>query len=189
MKREVFAVLACAFVSCGPVLATSCELETNAREAFEKHRSAADAIFRGEVTAAERISPSRLPGMTFTFRADTFWKGQPRAMIMVSDVRGFPTTFKVGEKWIVYAHHAGSQLQTSECSRHILLEGQSPHSPEYFKARAQQELAWLGEGVLAPRFSPLETVIGLLVLTLLGGAAVRLASRRRQRTREENPRT
>jgi len=124
------------------------------------------AVFSGTVLRVDRGLlgiGDFLDGISVTFDVERSWKGVTEKTVVVETsssggLCGYG--FKESEKYLVYAHDVSGSLQTTICSRTVLL------------ANAQEDLGALGSGTV-PQPVDRQNTLGLLsIIALLAGASV-----------------
>lgn len=106
----------------------------------QEHAKKFDAVFLGKVTAVSPAASQKLMPLsrTYTFKVDTYWKGNLKAAVRVSartSGAACGTSFSRGESYLVFAGKGtDGKLGTSSCAFNKLASG------------AQDWIKGLGEG-------------------------------------------
>ncbi|MFG3441611.1 hypothetical protein ACGF0J_30585 [Nonomuraea sp. NPDC047897] len=105
-------------ITAGPAVACSCARLTPKQRVAE-----AAAVFTGRATEVRLVEPTEDGGkVTATLRADHVYKGEVGLLAEVSSRVEGPACgfeFRVGERYLIFAHADGEALTTSSCSGNL----------------------------------------------------------------------
>ncbi len=136
-QAALLASVAVLALTVAPSSAEACRCMPPATE-VQEHAKKFDAVFLGKVTAVspsatQKVATSR----TYTFRVDTYWKGDLKATVRVSartSGAACGTSFKKGESYLVFASKADDgKYSTSSCAFNKVASG----AQDWIKGLAQ----------------------------------------------------